>query len=74
MLFLQIVWPDGTICKFRAGGPVEVELVNLIVEEVMKLGVAFKPSNHVRQDIEQGIKAGLLKFKTSSYDIELSHK
>lgn len=65
MLKLQIVYDgeDGGVVKFPAGGPVEMDLIDMITRKVISKGVAFKTSSHVEADIRDGVREALYDFK-----------
>ena len=71
MFKLQIAFPDGRVVQFPAGGPIEAELVELIVSEVIKGGVGFKTTAHVEADIRDGVKTALYKFKENILSVPI---
>ena len=68
-LLLQMIYEDGTICKFNAGGPIETDLVESIVKEVLANGVTFKTRKHIENDVRCGVKKALLEFKKNSFEV-----
>lgn len=63
MLMLQIVYPDGTVAKFPAGGPIETDLIELITKEIMSRGVRYRSNSHIEKDIREGAREAILNFK-----------
>ena len=50
MLLLQIVYPDGTVAKFPAGGKYEVDLIILLTNEIMKTGHGTSNYRLIKKD------------------------
>lgn len=68
-LLLQMVYEDGTICRFPAGGNIELDLIESIVRNIMSRGVAFKTSAHIENDIRESLKKTLYDFKYNSLTV-----
>jgi len=68
---LQIVDADGVVVRTRAGGKHEVDLVELFVISIMRLGVGLgRTSAHVEADIRKGITIGIQALKiTNPFDV-----
>lgn len=65
--YLQISDPSGVVIKTSAGGKHERDLIDMIVDHVMIRGVGFfKTSNHVEQDLRDGIAAAILEIKVKN--------
>jgi hypothetical protein len=63
-MLLQIVYPDGTVVRLPAGGPLEAEMVDLLTRTIMAKGVGlFRSEAHVEQDIRSGIRDALMGLK-----------
>lgn len=67
MLLLQIVYPDGQVVRFPAGGPMEAELTQLLSEKIKARVQAnilnkpvglFRTHSQVAQAVAQGIDEG----------------
>jgi hypothetical protein len=61
-----MVYESGEVCMFPAGGPIEADLVESIVKEVMANGVAFKTKSHIEKDVRCGIEKAMFEFKKQS--------
>jgi len=61
MLKLQIVYENGEVVKFPAGGSLEADLINLIATEC-----CVKDMFHIgtRGDLTNNVRAALYKFKS----------
>lgn len=65
-LLLQMVYESGEVCRFPAGGPIEQDLVESIVKEVLSRGIAFKTRAHVEKDVRDAIQKAMFEFKKNS--------
>ena len=64
-----MVYESGEVCIFPAGGPVETDIVESIVREVVANGVAFKTKAHVEKDVRAGIQKAMWDFKKKSLEL-----
>lgn len=63
-LLLQIVFPDGSIYRFPAGGTIEMEIENALAERLVAKGVGvFRNQKHVKQDFHEAFKEVMRDFK-----------
>lgn len=66
VFLLQIVEnnPSRTVATIPAGGPLEADIIELCVKEIVSRGVGlFRSESHVTQDIRDGIRAAFLAIK-----------
>lgn len=70
--YLQLADADGVIIRTRCGGKQEADLIESIVRKVLEKGVGFfKTSNHVENDLREGIKDAILAIKVKDpFDVE----
>jgi hypothetical protein len=64
---LQIVTPEGEHVRFRAGGLIEANLIEICTQQILSRGVGlFRTQAHVEQDIRAGLAAALYEFKRTT--------
>lgn len=68
-LLLQMVYESGEVCRFPAGGPIEMDLVESITKEVLANGVRFRTQKHIEKDVRNGIKKAMWDFKLKSLEL-----
>jgi hypothetical protein len=64
-----MVYESGEVCVFPAGGPIEMDLVESIVKEVLANGVRFKTQAHIEKDVRAGIQKAMWDFKKKSLEL-----
>ncbi len=65
LFLIQIVrTEDGAVATLPGGGPLEANLIELIVSHIIPKGVGlFRTSHHVEKDIRDGIKDAIMSMK-----------
>lgn len=64
MMLLQIVYPDGSLVRFPAGGDLELNLIDVAVKHILAKGVGvFRGEAHVEQDIRDGLSEAIFSLK-----------
>jgi len=61
---LQVVYPDGSVVRLAAGGPVERDLIAACEAAIVRRGVGlFRTEAQVRAAVVAGIEEALLGLK-----------
>jgi len=64
IFFLQIVDKNGRVAHLPGGGPLEVNLHEVITKAIMSKGVGFfKTEKSVERSIREGIREAILNLK-----------
>ena len=64
---LQLVYPDGEVVRFPAGGPVEVKLLELLEAALRRQELGYFISNEdTRDTVLAAVKKTLYDFKALS--------
>lgn len=69
MLLLQMVYPNGDICRFPAGGPIEEDLIKLITNHIMPNYSRFKSRAQIETIFQKAIEEAIYEFKTHSIQV-----
>lgn len=65
-LLLQLVYEDGTVCKFPAGGQIETELTEAIVDELVSPAIETALSEVSEAVIAKTIERGV-RFRSQQH-------
>lgn len=70
LFLIQIVrTEDGAVATIPGGGPLEANLIELIVSHIMSKGVVLKTRRHIEQDIRDGIRDAIMSMKEQTKNL-----
>lgn len=69
---LQIVYDDGTVAMFPAGGSIETELVEMITEAIVSKNVGIlRTKKQVGDEARVAIKESIYEFKKNILSVPI---